>query len=1496
MLARFAQLDMRRQAEHAARQEKHQQNLEQRVRERTRDLHEKQAELERAQAISRLGSWKLAAPADTLWLSAEAKRLHGFSDDTAPSLDEFLARIHPQDRGRFEDALRAALAGTPMDLEYRLALEGGERTISGLSHGSRVLEDGSLVLEGTCQDITVHKLKELELQRFVQIVETSGDLLAFLDGDLRYQVANPGYAGLFRHTPESLRGLTVREVFGDDMYQLVGAYLERALEGRGQHFTSDRLFPDGRHHVLDVEYQPFLAQGQVQGVVVSIRDISQRVVAERALRDSELKLRAMLNTPFTFIGLLDTEGRLLQINTTALRTMERKEIEVQGRFFWDTPWFSQDPAEQARIRDAVKAGGQGQTTRFESRFRMASGEYRLAEFALQPLRNSEGKVVWLVPQGIDITERKATEDLLQRDREQQATLRGLLEIVLKGGSLEETLDRCLGQLLEISWLAILPKGGVFLMDEESDSLRLSVSRNLAPEILSQCARVAMGVCHCGQAASTRQLQFADCVDHRHVISYPGMADHGHYSLPLVMNGKLLGVLVLYLPPGFTRDPVKEEFISAVTDILASFLGRKRDEQALKESENLTRAVMDSLSSSISVLDGDGRIIRVNRAWREFASENEGDALLGAGIGLNYLEITRRATEASDEGAGEVLQGMLEVLEGKRDYFSIEYPCHSPDQKRWFMLQVTPLGGSVKGLVTTQTNITERKLAEQELERYQHHLEEIVTERTGELRATEERVRLILESTADGLFGMDTAGLFTFVNPAACAMLGYRPDQLIGRPVHRTIHHTHRDGKCYGEHECPMMATLRDGSLVRHSNEVYWRADGTALPVAYATHPMIRDGEIVGAVVSFTDITVLLESEAAREQALMEAERLARIRSEFLANMSHEIRTPLNAVLGLAQIGHRENEGRKTREVFGRILDSGQLLLGIVNDILDFSKIEAGRLVIERQPFSPSAVLDQAVAMVADRAYAKGLDFRVEEDPDLPASCVGDALRLAQVLVNLLSNAVKFTERGLVTLQARLDGEGLLFRVGDTGIGMSEEQLGRLFTPFEQADGSTTRRFGGTGLGLAISRRLVDMMGGKLDVASQLGAGTAFQVRLPLSDIARREAAVPSRGHLAFPALPEEEKAWLAQALPAWGLAPTDNVDEADFLLCEGDVDDMRGEALAEAVLLRGGRIGTLHTPGRGNAAVGTCAHVPRLERPIRIRHILNLVQSATQTEPEPVRTAPGRRLEGIVVLGAEDNAINRLVLDELLSAEGARFTCRENGREALDELARAGRGAYDIVLTDIQMPVMDGYETARGVHALDPAMPVIGITAHAMAEEKARCLAAGMLEHLAKPVDLELLVAAILRHVSPRPDGAPVPAAEGEEGGEAAPAPVDLALSTEAAAREDSGEVIDWTRLEARFNGKRDFVEKLLRTAASSQAESPAKLRAAAQAGNQGDMAFIAHALKGMGGNLMADELRELAARTEAAARAGEAQSTELAEELALAVERLLAALAARLG
>jgi len=217
-------------------------------------------------------------------------------------------------------------------------------------------------------------------------------------------------------------------------------------------------------------------------------------------------------------------------------------------------------------------------------------------------------------------------------------------------------------------------------------------------------------------------------------------------------------------------------------------------------------------------------------------------------------------------------------------------------------------------------------------------------------------------------------------------------------------------------------------------------------------------------------------------------------------MSHEIRTPMNAVLGLAQVGLRESEKRKSWETFTRILDSGQLLLGIVNDILDFSKIEAGRLSLEKRLFSPGDVIDQAVNLVASRAYAKGLAFRLEEPADLPELCSGDDLRIVQVLVNLLSNAIKFTRQGRVTLSAWREGQELCFRVADTGIGMNPAQLARLFKPFEQADYSTSRLFGGTGLGLAISKRLVDLMGGEIGVESLVGAGSTFwfTVRLDLA--------------------------------------------------------------------------------------------------------------------------------------------------------------------------------------------------------------------------------------------------------------------------------------------------------------------------------------------------------------------------------------------------------------
>lgn len=317
---------------------------------------------------------------------------------------------------------------------------------------------------------------------------------------------------------------------------------------------------------------------------------------------------------------------------------------------------------------------------------------------------------------------------------------------------------------------------------------------------------------------------------------------------------------------------------------------------------------------------------------------------------------------------------------------------------------------------------------------------------------------------------------------------------------------------------------------------------------------------------------------------------------------------------------------------------------MVNEILDYSKIEAGKLRIEHAATSLSEVINHAVDLVAEHARSKHLEFQVNMGTNLPANCVSDPLHLGQILLNLLSNAVKFTETGKVTLAASLDGQELVFVVTDTGIGMNAEQLRHLFSPFEQGDGSTTRRFGGTGLGLAICKRTVELMGGKISADSVSGQGSRFEFRLPY--------------------------------IPA-------------------DVTD---------------------------TALGT-------------------------TRPE---SYPNQPLTGVSVLLVEDEVIAQLVLETNLTDDGAKVTTAGNGREALETLVREGAGAYDIVLMDVEMPEMDGFEATARMLEIAPGLPIIGQTAHAFLDERDKCLAAGMVDQITKPIDPDLLVRVVLKHASAR--------------------------------------------------------------------------------------------------------------------------------------------------
>jgi signal transduction histidine kinase/ActR/RegA family two-component response regulator/HPt (histidine-containing phosphotransfer) domain-containing protein len=384
----------------------------------------------------------------------------------------------------------------------------------------------------------------------------------------------------------------------------------------------------------------------------------------------------------------------------------------------------------------------------------------------------------------------------------------------------------------------------------------------------------------------------------------------------------------------------------------------------------------------------------------------------------------------------------------------------------------------------------------------------------------------------------------------------------------------------------------------------------------------------------------LRSSHQLQVALHKAEAANRAKSQFLANMSHEIRTPLNAVLGLAQVGRRTSRDLEARDRFRHILGSGRHLLGIINEILDLSKLDAGKLRINSLPFKLAANVNDALSIVQESAQAKGLGITVEFDPELPDWVMGDSHRLRQILINLLGNAIKFTRQGEVRLVVHPKNKQICFAVTDTGIGMNDDQMSRIFMVFEQADGKTTRQFGGTGLGLSITRNLATLMGGNITVESVPDQGSTFTLCLPLAETQQPEHHVPS--------------------------------------------------------------------------------------------------------EPQ----SAGARLAGMSVLVVEDDELNRTVLREMLEYEGANVVLTENGQQALDRLDELGPASFDIVIMDVQMPVMDGYEATRHMNSMAPSLPVIGLTAHAMVEEKERCLAAGMVAHVTKPVDEDYLVAVLLQQMS----------------------------------------------------------------------------------------------------------------------------------------------------
>ncbi|SFN34666.1 PAS domain S-box-containing protein [Formivibrio citricus] len=741
-------------------------------------------------------------------------------------------------------------------------------------------------------------------------------------------------------------------------------------------------------------------------------------------------------------------------------------------------------------------------------------------------------------------------------------------------------------------------------------------------------------------------------------------------------------------------------------------------------------------------------------------------------------------------------------------------------------------------------------------------------------AAEEQIRelgelnlRVIDSTPSGIVVCGASGETVMANQAAAAILGTRTEQLIGFNL--------LDNQVTRQSGIAALGleTLQTGQR-NHFEDRITTSFGRDIWISVDfTRIRMRGENLVLGVIS--DLTPFKEVEETLKEAKRAAESASRSKSDFLANMSHEIRTPMNAVIGLAQLALTTELTPKLRDYLEKIHFSSKSLLGILNDILDYSKIEAGRLDVEEVEFSLDEVLQSTGNLFLTSAEEKGIEVVYAVDPSIPQVLVGDPLRLGQVLNNLIGNAIKFTEGGVITVSMRVKSrtEGrveLEFSVADTGIGMTAEQLGRLFAPFTQADASTTRRYGGTGLGLAICRRLVELMGGNIVAESVAGKGSVFRFTVSCGAPAM-SCNVPPLDHLRVLVVDdlESSRTALSRILKSWSYTVTeadsaetalailkDNPAGFDVALIDWQMPGADGLELAahirDKAYMSSGASGmllmimvTAHAREELEAAARQHGVSSVLTKPVTPSDLFDALaalvannegQAALLRKYQPVRT---RKLAGARVLLVEDNIINQQVAREFLTLAGLEVMCASNGQEAIELLEQE---KFDAVLMDLHMPQMGGLEATRHIRsqACWSNLPIIAMTAAAMAQDREACLAAGMNDFVAKPIEPEKLLLTLQRWVGNEVNKTMPAGKPGKE-----PFPELPGFELRRVQRMLGGDFSAFRRLLAYF--QRDFCAL------------EANLKQAIADGDWESASSMVHAVKGASGNIGAETLYQSA-------------------------------------
>jgi PAS domain S-box-containing protein len=1254
------------------------------------------------------------------------------------------------------------------------------------------------------------------------IVDVIPSLIGYWDRNLVNRMANRAYLTWFGKDPVDMLGKTMADVLGETLYEQNRPYVEAALRGEAVSYerTIARLDGQGPRHAIG-HYLPDLVDGEVRGIYALVYDVTELVEGRLKLAAAQRDNEALLGTiqRHSIVSVADGHGRITEANDAfcAISGYTRDELigqdhrvlnaGVHPADFWACMWAT------------VKGG---QAWRGEVCNRNKQGELYWVDSIISPFLGPDGQVEKYISIRHDITVAKRTEAELRSsqaflDRAGRIAGVGGWEVDLRQATLIWSTETYRIHEVPPDYLPTLESALNFYAPSAKPQIEAAVAACVehgTPWDLELPFVTAKGRKIWVRAVGT--AEFEDGAAVRLVGAFQDITERREAAASLARERQLMNSLLDTLPDQIYFKDLAGRFLR-INPALARRYGLQDPAQAIGKSDAdfftaehaqrtlaVEQAIIDSgqpiidleeqefwpdraptwnLTTKMPLLDHTGAVIGTFGLSRDITARREMEEALrtvnqrfkvaadSAGLGVWEYNL-QTGTLEWDQRMYE-LYGVTASM-GHQPYTLWSNHLHPDDRERSERELTAAIAGgppfntTFRVVLPGQGGIrylraaahVERDAQGQALRMTGVNFD--VSERMraeAELRETMTLLNAVLNSaTQVSIIAVKPDGLISVFNAGAQKMLGYAPEEVIGKETALHFHDVaelrDRAGRLsqqWGRKVHTGQVLIEPAQLGKAEEWHYRRKDGSTVPVSLAVTAMQDDQDnMFGYLGIARDISLQQESERQLREAVHKANQANQAKSQFLANMSHEIRTPMNAVLGLTYLLERTALDPDQASTLNKISQAGKSLLAIINDVLDISKIEAGEMQLEQSPFALLSLLADLEQLLAGQAHAKGISFELDVGTDVPPMVAGDATRLGQVLTNLISNAIKFTHFGGVQLKVRNQGRHddrlrVRFTVQDSGIGIAADALDKIFTPFAQADTSTTRRFGGTGLGLSIVKQLVRLMGGEMGVASQEGSGSEFWV-------------------------------------------------EIDYEVIETPAAERSGSA----------------------------------------------------------RTGKSAGLSGLRVLVADDNTINLEVARRILELEGAHVRVVNNGQEAVDLLA-AEATAIDLVLMDVQMPVMDGLEATQQIRkqlALS-TLPILALTAGITKDEHQRIRLAGMNDIIAKPFNPPDLVARIRRQVALDTD-------------EADPSPAREAAPSVAGWPEIPG--VDMQDAALRLGGDLglfcSMMRRLLRefadldehvSQASALAALPARL----------------HNLKGSAGTLGAKSIENLAARAELACLGG---------------------------